>query len=270
MTEALPEYKVYALRYATRDARRGEHFVGGDPHDAPMPMDYYVWAAVSPERTFIIDTGFTAETAARRARKFLRDPIAALNLLGIDPDAVNDVILTHLHYDHVGNFHRFAKAQFHLQEPEIHFATGRHMRHHAMSHGFELDDILGVVKLNYAQRVRFYNGEAQLAPGLSVHPAPGHSAGLQFVRVHTKRGFVVLASDASHFYENMDSARPFPALLSLPDTIDGYDKLRAVAPSPDHIVPGHDPLVMRLYKAPSAELEGIAVRLDEPPLRRND
>jgi glyoxylase-like metal-dependent hydrolase (beta-lactamase superfamily II) len=269
MSETLPEYQVYALRYATREARRAEHFVGGDPHDAPMPMDYYVWAAVSPERSIVIDTGFTAETAARRGRRFLRDPVDALKLIGIEPDAVKDVILTHLHYDHVGNFTRFAKAQFHLQEPEIHFATGRHMRHHATSHSFELDDILNVVRLNYAQRVRFHNGAAEIAPGLTVHPAPGHSAGLQFVRVHTKRGFVVLASDATHFYENMDTARPFPVLVSLPDTIDGYDKLRAVAPSPDHIIPGHDPEVMRRYRAPSPPLEGIAVRLDEPPLLRN-
>ena len=68
-----PEYRVYALRYAMRDAKRTEHFIGGDPHDAPMPMDYFVWAAVNEDRAVIIDTGFTAEVAAKRKRKEARD-----------------------------------------------------------------------------------------------------------------------------------------------------------------------------------------------------
>src|SRR5258708_3465996 len=61
MTETLPEYELFAIRYAMRDAKRTDHFIGGDPHDAPMAMDYFLWVAKSPEHTFIIDTGFTEE-----------------------------------------------------------------------------------------------------------------------------------------------------------------------------------------------------------------
>ncbi|MGE0718035.1 MAG: MBL fold metallo-hydrolase, partial [Alphaproteobacteria bacterium] len=96
---ALPEYQVYAIRYATRDARRAEHFVRGDPHDAPMPMDYFVWAIVGDGRGIVVDTGFTAEVAERRKRQFLRCPIDSLGLVGLDAAAVEDVVLTHLHYD---------------------------------------------------------------------------------------------------------------------------------------------------------------------------
>src|ERR1700742_3162775 len=127
MTEI--DYELFALRYATRDAKRSAHFIGGDPHDGPMPMDYYVLAARGGGPTFVIDTGFNAEVPARRGRTFLRNPIEALGTLGIDGDTVEDVILTHLHYDHVGNFHRFPQAQFHLQEVELHYAVGRHMRY---------------------------------------------------------------------------------------------------------------------------------------------
>src|SRR6185503_10010191 len=97
----LPEYELFAIRYATREARRADHFIGGDPHDGPMPMDYFVWVAKSAERAFVIDCGFTEETARKRKRTFLRDPIDALKLVGVDGDTVQDVILTHLHYDHV-------------------------------------------------------------------------------------------------------------------------------------------------------------------------
>jgi glyoxylase-like metal-dependent hydrolase (beta-lactamase superfamily II) len=100
---------------------------------------------------------------------------------------------------------------------------------------------------------------------LTVHATGGHSAGLQFVRVKTGRGFIVLASDVSHFYENMASGRPFTTAFHIGEMLEGFDRLLALAPDESHIVPGHDPLVMKLYPAPSPELEGIAVRLDVPP-----
>jgi glyoxylase-like metal-dependent hydrolase (beta-lactamase superfamily II) len=261
-----PDYELYAIRYATRAALRSDHFIGGDPHDGPMPMDYFMWAAVGPDKSYVIDAGFTAEVAARRKREFLRCPVEALKLIGLDGDAVSDVILTHLHYDHVGNFAKFPRAQFHLQEPEMHFAVGRYMRYERLRHSFEVEDVIGIVRLNYARRVVFHNGPAELAPGITLHPAPGHSAGLQFVRVHTRRGWVVLASDVTHFYENMDSERPFTTAFHIGGMLEGFDLLRAAAPTPGHIVPGHDPLVMRRYPAPRPELEGIMVRLDVPPI----
>jgi glyoxylase-like metal-dependent hydrolase (beta-lactamase superfamily II) len=265
MSDTLPDYELFAIRYAMRNAQRRDHFIGGDPHDGPMPMDYFLWVAVSPERTFIIDCGFTAEVAAQRKRTFLRCPIDALKLLNVDAEEIRDVILTHLHYDHVGNFHRFPKAQFHLQEPEIHYATGRYMKYPRLSHSFEVEDVCGIVRLNYARRVVFHNGSAELAPGISLHAAGGHSAGLQFVRVHTKRGWVVVASDVTHFYENLESGRPFVTAFHVGQMLEGFDALMAQAPTPHHIVPGHDPLVMKRYPAPSRELEGIAVRLDVMP-----
>jgi glyoxylase-like metal-dependent hydrolase (beta-lactamase superfamily II) len=265
MTQAAPEYEVYALRYATREAKRSDHFIGGDPHDGPMPMDYFVWLIRGRSRNIIVDTGFTAVVAAQRKRDHLRCPVDALRLLDVDPATVEDVILTHLHYDHVGNFDRFPAAEFHLQEPDLHFAVGRHMRYAHLSSSFEVEDVIGIVRLNYAGRVKLHRGPMELAPGITLHPAPGHSPGLQFVRVNTRRGPVVLASDACHFYENMERHRPFTICVNTGDMLESFDKLLAAAPSPQHIVPGHDPLVMQRYPAPNAALEGIAVRLDVPP-----
>jgi glyoxylase-like metal-dependent hydrolase (beta-lactamase superfamily II) len=260
-----PEYEVFAIRYATRDAQRRDHFIGGDLHEGPMPMDYYMWVVKGDGRIIVVDTGFNAEVAARRKRTFLRCPVETLGLLNISPDEVDDVVLTHLHYDHAGNFDRFPKARFHLQEREIHYATGRYMRFPRLSHSFEVEDVCGIVRLNYARRVLFYAGDAELAPGITLHAAGGHSDGLQFVKVNTARGPVVLASDVSHFYENLASGRPFPTAFHVGEMLEGFEKLLAVAPGERHIVPGHDPLVMRLYPAPSPELEGIVVRLDVPP-----
>ncbi len=265
----LPVYELYAIRYATRDGRRQEHFIGGDPHDGPMPMDYYIWVAIGPGGPFVIDVGYTAEIAKKRKREFLRDPVKALSLVGVDADTVKDVIVTHLHYDHIGNFDAFPSAQFHLQETEMAYATGPYMKYHGLNHSFEVEDVLGVVKMNFEGRIAFHKGSAALTPGFMLEFAGGHSAGLQFVRVHTKRGWVVLASDVTHYYENMNSGRPFTTAFHIGDMLAGFDKLRAAANSEKHIIPGHDPLVMKLFPAPKPELAGIVARLDLEPLAEN-
>jgi glyoxylase-like metal-dependent hydrolase (beta-lactamase superfamily II) len=258
-------WKVYALRYATRAARRQEHFIGGDPHDAPMPMDYFVWAMVDGARAIVLDTGFTEPVAKKRGREWLRCPVDSLRLLGIEPDAVEDVVISHLHYDHVGTFHKFARARFHLQEAEMHYACGHFMRHKRLRHSFEVEDVAGIIRMTYADRVEFHDGDDVLAPGITLHVAAGHSAGLQCVRVATERGDVVLASDVTHFYENMESGRPFTTAFHVGGMLDGFDRLRALAPSPAHVVPGHDPEVMRRYPAVPG-LEGIAVELHRAPV----
>ncbi len=264
---ALPEYEVFALRYAHREARRSDHFIGGDPHDGPMAMDYFIWLIRGEGRVVVVDCGFNAEVAAKRGRTLCQTPAEALALLDIDPDVVPDLVLTHLHYDHVGNLDLFPAARFHLQEQELHFAVGRHMKHASMRAPFEVEDVVALVRLNYAGRVCLHRGSVELHPGISLHPAPGHSAGLQFVQVNTKRGAVVLASDASHFYENMETGRPFTIVVNTAETLDSYERVRAAAASADHVIPGHDPLVMERYPAPSPALAGVVVRLDVPPRR---
>ena len=264
---ALPEYDVFALLYAHREARRAEHFVGGDPHDGPMPMAYYIWAIRGDGRVVVVDCGFNAEVAARRGRTLLQTVTEALGLIDIDPGIVPDVVLTHLHYDHVGNLDLFPSAHFHLQEPELHFAVGRHMRYPFLRAAFEVEDVVALIRLNYAQRVRLHNGRVELYPGITLVPAPGHSAGLQFVQVNTRRGMVALASDASHYYENMDAGRPFPIVISTAETLESYEVVRGAAASAEHIVPGHDPLVLERYPSPSPSLKGLVVRLDREPQR---
>ena len=261
----LPNYEIYAIKYARRDANRPVHFVGGDPHDTPMPMDYFVWLVRNAERTIVIDTGFTQSMAEQRKREFIRTPADGLALMGVKAAEVKDVVITHLHYDHVGTFQDFPAAQFHLQDDEMAYATGRHMRHKQFNHGYEVEEVIGMVRLVYKDRVTFYKGDAELAPGISLHHIGGHTAGLQCVRVHTARGWVVVASDTSHYYEHFEKGRVFTTTFHLGDTLDGYARLHQLADSPKHIVPGHDPLVMQRYPAPSAELKDIVVRLDAVP-----
>jgi glyoxylase-like metal-dependent hydrolase (beta-lactamase superfamily II) len=213
-------------------------------------------------REIVVDTGFCAAVAKKRGRQHLRCPTEGLRRLGVDAGQVSDVVVTHLHYDHVGNFELFPRATLHLQDLEMRYATGRYMCHECFRGAFEIEDVVGMVRRVYEGRVRFYDGDAELLPGVSLHLIGGHTMGLQVVRVQTRRGAVVLASDASHFYANMEQTRPFPIVWSVADMVEGYRRLRELAHSSAHIIPGHDPLIMQRYPAPSAELSGIVVRLD--------
>jgi glyoxylase-like metal-dependent hydrolase (beta-lactamase superfamily II) len=258
-------YEVYAIKYAQHARLASQNFLDGKPadlHDGPMPLDYFVWLVRGEGREVVVDTGFSAAVAKRRDREHLRCPADALGLLGTRSSEVRDVIITHLHYDHVGNFDLFPAAQFHLQDLEMRYATGRHMGEQRHGGAYDVEDVVGMVRQAYAGRVRFHDGDAELHPGLSVHFVGGHTMGLQVVRVATRRGWLVLASDATHFYANMEQARPYPIVWSVPDMTQGYGRLLELAESREHIIPGHDPLVLERFPAPDAALKGVIARLD--------
>ena len=145
------------------------------------------------------------------------------------------------------------------------FVTGRAMTHKALRHSFVLDDVLQMVTMLYGDRVVFHNGDEDLLPGITLHHIPGHTRGLQAVRVHTKRGWVVLASDVAHYYESLEKGTPFLTHENLFQMLEGFQHVQTLGATKDHIVPGHDPLVLKRYPTPSPELEGIVAQLDVAP-----
>jgi glyoxylase-like metal-dependent hydrolase (beta-lactamase superfamily II) len=264
-TMAPVPYELFALRYATRGGHRPEFFLATDVHDEPLSIDYYVWLARRPGHVCLIDTGFSVATGRKRRRELLRDPIEALSLLGTDSSEVQDVVLTHFHYDHAGNVDRLPNARFHVQDREMQYATGRHMAHKVLNASYDPKEVGTLVEKVFQGKVQFHDGDAMLSDGIALHRVGGHTMGMQVVRVFTQRGWVVLASDASLFYEGYLCCQPTRVLFHLGDTMQGYERIRAIAESDDHVVPGHDVRVMQIYAPPSPALDGIAVRLDGPP-----
>jgi len=251
-----PIYEIYALRYASMARNRSANLIFNDEHDGPMPMDFFVWLLKARNGAHIlVDTGFNAAGAKARNRKLDCCPIQSLRVLGVDPEQIRDVILTHLHYDHAGNIDKLPAARFHIQDAEMEYATGRCMCHGVLRHAYSVEDVVQLVQKVYSDRVQFHDGNDQIAPGVQVLRIGGHTKGLQAVRVHTKRGWVVLASDASHYYANMELGNPFPIVYNVADMLAGHQICREAADSPDHVIPGHDPMVLKKYP----RIEGLGV-----------
>lgn len=261
-------WELYALKYAQMANTRGRLFLGGVEEDGPVEMSYYVWLAKRGDETVLIDTGFSKATADRRQRNWQRCPIDSLRLLGVAPEAVNDVIVTHLHYDHAGNLPKTPNARLHLQSRELQFATSRYMcvKHITLGGVFESEDVTTVVRENFAGRVNLIDGHAVVRPGIEVHRTGGHTPGIQMVTVLTARGPVVLMSDCAHLYENISHQRPFYIVFDLADMMRGWRNGVLMAPSSDHVIPGHDSLVMDSFP-PVQGLEGIVCKLHEAPNR---
>jgi glyoxylase-like metal-dependent hydrolase (beta-lactamase superfamily II) len=256
-------WEAYALRYATVQRRRQETFLAYDPHDEAIHMDYFVWFLKSGDETILVDTGFNAEAARERRRTFLRCPIDSLQAAGIRLEDIRDTVITHAHYDHAGNTRKLKNTRFHLQEREMSYATGREMRHALCRHAYDPQDVCDLVYANFQERVAFHEGAYELRPGITVHWVGGHTRGLQIVRVHTQRGWIVLASDASHYLENLRKRSPFPIVVDVADMLRGYELIESLADSEQHIIAGHDPLTNMLYRP--AGPQGLEiVSLTEP------
>jgi glyoxylase-like metal-dependent hydrolase (beta-lactamase superfamily II) len=260
-------YTVYAIRYGRHDRRSPVNYIGGDPHDILQPLDYYIWAIVGTQTTFVLDTGFDRAMGAKRDRAIIKPIDEGLKAIGIDSGAVEHVIISHLHFDHAGNYDLFPRARYHLQDCEMGYATGRSMCHEQLRMPFEADDVAAMVRKVFADRVQFHDGTGELAPGITVHLVGGHSRGLQCVRVKTRRGFVVLAADATHLYNHFEERRVYPIVDNVALVLEGYDLLERLATSRQHVIPGHDPAVLDRYPAARAGLQDWVVRLDAEPRR---
>jgi glyoxylase-like metal-dependent hydrolase (beta-lactamase superfamily II) len=266
---AEPHHRVFALRYGSNQRRRRAENVifraPGDEPDGPMPMDFFVWAIVGQSGgTVLVDTGSGPRTMAARGHDHLRSPAAALAGAGVAAGDVTHVVTTHLHWDHAGNISDFPGARLHVQRAEMAHVTGPAMCSGFLRRPYDAEQLAGWLAELYRGRVTFHQGDDEIAPGISIHHVGGHTPGMQVVRVSTARGQVVLASDAIHYYENLTAENPFPVLVSAIDYIEALRTVTRLADGPDHIIPGHDPLVLRRFPAAHPDLTDVAALHLEP------
>ena len=265
MSEQL--WEVYAVKYAERNSRtRFDSFMFDPTHHHPHDMDYFVWLLKSGDQHILVDTGYDPQEAQSRNRPILRTQHEALQALDISPEAIQHVIITHLHYDHAGCLNAFPNATFYLHPTEMEYATGPCMCEDVLRMPYTGRHICDAITALYSGRLVYTHSDQQIASGVQVYRTGGHARGLQVVRVKTACGYLCLASDASHYYENFMTRTPFPIVVDMQDMLQGYDIIQSLATATELVIPGHDPLVGKLF--PQFGHSGFVWRLDQGATHR--
>lgn len=237
-------YEVFAVRYGTRTMRRSEAFyrysVYGEA-DGDQAIDYFFWVLRSDDAIWLVDCGFDPEEGRRRGRTVLVDPLDALASLGISPTEVSEIIISHGHYDHIGNLRRFPSATLTIARSELDLWTGPLAVRAQFAEPTTPGELAYLAEIATSERLRLVDGPTPLAPDLRVLPVGGHTPGQLVTVVEGGDRPIVLASDSLHFYEEMDRDRPFAILSDLAATYRAYDTLRELEASGSMIVAGHDP-----------------------------
>jgi glyoxylase-like metal-dependent hydrolase (beta-lactamase superfamily II) len=262
---ATATYEVSAVRYGTLASRKSDLYYRYESYrepDADASMAYYFWILRAGGRTILVDTGFDPDAAARRGRTCLVAPLDALAGLGIAPEDVSTVVVTHLHYDHTGNLHAFPQAELIVPARELEFWTGPYARRAQFASHVEIPDIEVVQRAASEGRVRLTHGTEEILDGVVAIAVGGHSPGQQVTVVESAGGAVVLASDAVHLYEELELDRPFAVMHDLEQMYAAYDLVKDLAESRGAVVvPGHDPDVFVRHAGDGNQHDKVAVQI---------
>jgi glyoxylase-like metal-dependent hydrolase (beta-lactamase superfamily II) len=249
-------YEVLALRYASAVTTRDRHFYNHEAYaieDGPHETEFFFWLIRDSQRVVLLDCGFDRERGAKRGNVQSTSPLDLLKRHGVSAADVEHVVLSHMHYDHVGNIALFPNATFSLARAEYEYWTGPTAGKTVHRRVVDDADIDAIQRLDADGRVLLF-GES-LSPYLGIHlvRVGGHTPGQILMRIEATSGEVVLASDAAHFYEEFQADMPFRLFHHLDEMYGCYETLRTFERKGGIVVPGHDPLVMDRFERMDAD-----------------
>jgi len=254
-------YEAFALRFGILPAFPVSGLVAGADQSRTIDVPVMVWLLKgSNGRRVLIDSGFYRQKFVDRwkVREF-RTPAAASEAAGVKPDAVTDVIISHVHWDHVDGVDLFPNATVWIQRDEYRYYTGEAWHARNTHGGVDEEDMQALLKINMQGRVRFVDGDDQeIIPGIRCYTGGKHTWASQYVSVKLTAGTAIFASDNVYLYENLEKHVPIAQTLDAESNLKAQDRIKALASDPRLIVPGHDPAVFTRF--PSSGDGQVAIR----------
>ncbi|MEH2524255.1 MULTISPECIES: MBL fold metallo-hydrolase [unclassified Bradyrhizobium] len=176
--------------------------------DMFLPQDAFDWAlnvvvVRSGGKTILIDAGLGSDPDLNLPRA--GQLIKRLEAAGIDLGSVTDLVLTHMHMDHIGGLlvegvkERLRKdLRIHVAAAEVKFWESPDFSHTSMPQGFP-DALRSAAKRfvsEYGSNLRTFDEEHEIAPGVVARRTGGHTPGHSVVRVASGGDGLTFAGDA--------------------------------------------------------------------------
>jgi len=246
---AADSYEVYAVRFATIAGFPVSSLVAGADRERRLDIAMMIWVLKGDGRIAIVDSGFHRERYFRQftVKDYIK-PSEAIAPLGIKPEEVTDLLLTHMHWDHAGGIDLFPAARVWIQKDEYDYYAGEAWQSERTHGGIDPEDVVELVRRNTAGKVSFVRGDDEASlPGIGFGVGGRHTWASQFVGVESRRSVIVLASDNMYLYENMEKHLPIAQTLDAASNLRTQDRMRSLATEPRLLIPGHDPAVFARF-----------------------
>jgi glyoxylase-like metal-dependent hydrolase (beta-lactamase superfamily II) len=252
VAQSKPNYEVYAIRYATLPDFPVSELVAGAEPTRKLDIAMMIWLVRGDSRNILVDSGFYHERFFKdwQVKDFTK-PSETLKRVGLKPEDITDVIITHMHWDHADGMDLFPNARIWIQKDELQYYAGEAWQSKDTHGGIDEEDVLTLVRLNTQGRVGLVNGDAQeIIPGVTCYTGGKHTYQSQYVGVQTAAGTVVLASDNMYLYENLERHAPIATTVDAASNLRAQDRMKQIATRPGFIIPGHDPAVFSKFLKP--------------------
>ncbi len=258
-----PEYEIYALKYAGPFTSSVAMVFFNEEWDKTIERNYYIWAIKGKDGVTVVDAGTGLAEQSKRKLKGYVNPVQALARIGVNGSNVKQVIITHIHFDHVGGMEMFPQAfpqaKFYVQKKEFDFWIKSPVAKKKPFVG--ITDTLAnkiVADMEGTDRLQLICGDQVILPGIELLLTPGHTLGLQSVAVNTAKGKAIVASDCAHIARSFKEDNPSCLIMDMVGWLASYEKLRAKAASIDLIFPGHDVWMLQAFPKVAEDVTRLA------------
>lgn len=245
-----PSYEVYAVRYGTLVQFPTKELVPDADTARRTDAAMMVWLIRQPgQRTVLVDAGFYRDEFVQEYNPAdFRRPSDVISSMGVSPDSVTDIIITHVHWDHLDGADLFPNARIWIQRAEYDYYVGPNGE--VLHGGISSADALMLADLRAAGRVQMVDGDNQeIIPGIHVYTGGRHTYASQYVAVSTRIGEVVIASDNVYLYENIDRHIPIGTTFDAKANLAAQDRMLTLAAAKRFVIPGHDSAVFQRFPA---------------------